>query len=97
MVKTQKGPLSFSLSSIFCGLGLLVGVPCFATDDPLARARAILARHPIVDGHNDLPWAIRESASAPRDVAAYDLRRRTTGEGESQKAKTSDPANEHRE
>jgi len=80
MVKTQKGPLSFSLSSIFCGLGLLVGVPCFATDDPLARARAILARHPIVDGHNDLPWAIRESASAPRDVAAYDLRRRTTGQ-----------------
>ncbi len=79
MVKTQKGPLSFILSSIFCGLGLLVSLPCVAADDPLAHARAILARHPVVDGHNDLPWAIRENPVAPRDVAAYDLRRRTTG------------------
>ena len=28
----------------------------------LARARAVLAEHPIVDGHNDLPWALRERA-----------------------------------
>jgi membrane dipeptidase len=34
---------------------------------------------PLIDGHNDLPWAIRESKTAPMDVAAYDLRRRTTG------------------
>ena len=33
----------------------------------------------MIDGHNDLPWAIRESTAAPRDVLAYDLRRRTTG------------------
>jgi membrane dipeptidase len=33
----------------------------------------------VIDGHNDLPWAIRESTAAPRDVLAYDLRRRTTG------------------
>jgi membrane dipeptidase len=32
-----------------------------------------------VDGHNDLPWAIREHEKAPRDVAAYDLRQRTPG------------------
>jgi membrane dipeptidase len=25
----------------------------------LARARAVLARHPLVDGHNDLPWEAR--------------------------------------
>ncbi len=35
------------------------------------------ARRPLIDGHNDLPWAIRESEKAPRDVAAYDLRTRT--------------------
>ncbi|MEV4438311.1 dipeptidase [Streptomyces sp. NPDC049577] len=26
----------------------------------LARARELLAAHPVVDGHNDLPWALRE-------------------------------------
>ncbi|ALC22807.1 membrane dipeptidase [Streptomyces pristinaespiralis] len=26
----------------------------------LQRARELLAAHPVVDGHNDLPWALRE-------------------------------------
>jgi len=34
----------------------------------------------LVDGHNDLPWVIREDPKAPRDVEAYDLRKKTTGE-----------------
>src|SRR5687768_8731015 len=51
-----------------------------AADDPaLLRARRILAATPLIDGHNDLPWAIREYEKAPRDVAAYDLRSRTPG------------------
>ncbi|MFB4194553.1 dipeptidase [Streptomyces carpaticus] len=37
--------------------------------DLLARARALLAEHPVVDGHNDLPWALREQVR-------YDLTRR---------------------
>ncbi|MGA5494509.1 dipeptidase [Streptomyces cinereoruber] len=28
--------------------------------DRLAEARELLADHPVVDGHNDLPWALRE-------------------------------------
>ncbi len=32
----------------------------------LARAHAVLARHPVVDGHNDLPYALRE-------LSGYDL------------------------
>ncbi|UUN27247.1 dipeptidase [Streptomyces sp. FIT100] len=28
--------------------------------DFLAEARSLLASHPVVDGHNDLPWALRE-------------------------------------
>ncbi|MTE19323.1 membrane dipeptidase [Streptomyces sp. TRM43335] len=35
----------------------------------LERARELLAVHPVVDGHNDLPWALREQV-------AYDLDRR---------------------
>ena len=33
------------------------------TSDPTpleASARDLLRRHPLVDGHNDLPWALRE-------------------------------------
>jgi membrane dipeptidase len=42
-------------------------------------ARRVLNRVPLIDGHNDLPWAIREYEQAPRDVAAYDLRAPTPG------------------
>ena len=48
-------------------------------DAALERARRVLAVHPVFDGHNDLPWAIRENAAFPRDVEAYDLRTRTKG------------------
>ncbi|MCX5391082.1 dipeptidase [Streptomyces sp. NBC_00094] len=30
--------------------------------DRLAEARELLATHPVVDGHNDLPWALRQNA-----------------------------------
>ncbi|MGH7627786.1 MAG: membrane dipeptidase [Gemmatimonadales bacterium] len=50
-----------------------------AQDKALDRARRLLRDAPLVDGHNDLPWAIREDTVAPRDVEAYDLRTRTRG------------------
>jgi membrane dipeptidase len=51
-----------------------------ATDDPnLARAYRVLASAPLVDGHNDLPWAIREWKEHPHDVEQYDLRRPVPG------------------
>ena len=49
------------------------------TEKDLARARKILASTPLIDGHNDLAWAIREDSTAPMDVGAYDLRKRTSG------------------
>jgi membrane dipeptidase len=46
----------------------------------LAKVRRVLATTPLVDGHNDLPWYIREEfKAAPRDVDAYDLRKPTEG------------------
>jgi len=47
--------------------------------DSAAHAIAIraLRKSPLIDGHNDLPWAIREDKTAPGDVEAYDLRQRT--------------------
>ncbi|MGY1436133.1 dipeptidase [Streptomyces reniochalinae] len=37
----------------------------------LERARALLAAHPVVDGHNDLPWALREQVRY--DLDALDI------------------------
>jgi membrane dipeptidase len=48
-------------------------------DAALERARKLLRSTPLIDGHNDLPWEIRQSKAAPRDVQAYDLRGRTRG------------------
>ena len=49
--------------------------PLAAQQDPnLVRALRVLEKTPLIDGHNDLPWAIRENEAAPRDVTAYDLR-----------------------
>ncbi len=50
-----------------------------ATEKDLARARRILQSTPLVDGHNDLAWRIREDTVSPLDVSAYDLRKRTRG------------------
>ncbi len=46
-----------------------------ARGSTLDRARRFLARHPLVDGHNDLPWVIRHDQAARGDVAAYGLDR----------------------
>jgi membrane dipeptidase len=53
--------------------------PTASTDPHMARARRVLSTTPLIDGHNDLPWAIREATSAPHDVEAYDLRKKTPG------------------
>ncbi|HEY7143398.1 MAG TPA: dipeptidase [Streptosporangiaceae bacterium] len=37
----------------------------------LDAARELLSRHPIIDGHNDLPWTLR--AEGPPELAATDL------------------------
>jgi len=45
----------------------------------LARAKRILSETPLIDGHNDLPWRIREDSIAKGNVDAYDIRRHTPG------------------
>ena len=44
-------------------------------DQALSKARALLARAPVFDGHNDLPWVIMHDTQARGDVRAYDLTR----------------------
>ena len=40
-------------------------------EDPVERAKALHAKVPLIDGHNDLPWQIRRKAN--RDVWSIDL------------------------
>ncbi|MGH7494314.1 MAG: dipeptidase [bacterium] len=49
----------------------------YSNDAALHHARQLLKSTPLIDGHNDLPWVIREYGPSPRDVEAYDLRKRT--------------------
>ncbi|HSU06650.1 MAG TPA: dipeptidase [Acetobacteraceae bacterium] len=44
-------------------------------DAVLHRALALMEKIPFVDGHNDLPWVIRNDPIAKGDVIAYDLTR----------------------
>jgi membrane dipeptidase len=63
-------------------LGMLLAAPLAAQGKPdpyLALAKRVLRTTPLVDGHNDLPWRIREDSSMGRDVEAYDLRKSTPG------------------
>ncbi|MEU5435191.1 dipeptidase [Streptomyces sp. NPDC020719] len=52
--------------------------------DHLARARTLLAQHPVVDGHNDLPWALRKQVR-------YDLDRCDVGRDQSGRLHTDIP------
>ena len=52
-----------------------------ANEDPaLVHARALLAKATLFDGHNDLPWAIRDDKTAHGMVSKYDLRTRASGQ-----------------
>ncbi len=65
--------------AVIAAMSALSNAPLAAQDDAMERVRRLLTITPLIDGHNDLPWAIRQSETAPRDVAAYDLRKRTAG------------------
>ncbi len=71
------------MKTITLTLALLVTVTTTAfgqrNESHLERARRILAETPLIDGHNDLPWAIRGYAPAPRSVGGYDLARSAPG------------------
>ena len=79
-----------ALASLVCGLILCslfaAAVPLAAQTKAapgdarfLARAKRVLRQTPLIDGHNDLPWRIREDSIARGNVDVYDLRKHTPG------------------
>ena len=68
--------LAFGFSAIF---STALIAQSSRTDPNVARAMRALAAQLIIDGHNDLPWRIREDSAHPMDVEAYDLHQKTPG------------------
>jgi membrane dipeptidase len=67
-------PISIRRSTL-CLLAVLLPCCALAAEDAaLTHARALLAHTILIDGHNDLPWRIREDKNAQGDPAKYDLR-----------------------
>jgi len=69
-------------ASVFLGSILLTPIVVAAQTPSAAdwaKARRVLSTTPLIDSHNDLPWAIRSYKSAPMDVDAYDLRKTMPG------------------
>lgn len=65
------------------GLMMVCGVASAAStggDEALEHAKRLLQESILIDGHNDLPWALRSDKQAHGDVAAYDLRKTTAGQ-----------------
>jgi membrane dipeptidase len=56
-------------------------------DQALKHARRLLRETILVDGHNDLPWAVRSDKQAKGDVALYDLRGKVSGQTDIERLK----------
>jgi membrane dipeptidase len=51
-------------------------------DPALDHAKEVLQKSILFDGHNDLPWTIRQYKAAPGDVNAYDIREKAPEGGQ---------------
>lgn len=58
--------------TLILALSLSGAAPVQAADDAaLARARAVLTRSPVIDGHNDVPWKVRDARR--NSLAGFDF------------------------
>jgi membrane dipeptidase len=75
MLPFSLSPVASMLKTISIG-ALLLGAVAIAAQTPdaqfLDRARALHKQVPLIDGHNDYPWAVRENV-ADRDLDKLDL------------------------
>jgi len=71
-----------SLSICAISLALMCGQAAAAdkADPALEHAKQLLHSTILIDGHNDLPWAVRTDKQAAGRVEAYDLRGKVAGQ-----------------
>jgi membrane dipeptidase len=58
---------------VIIALGCIQAAEQSGTSSPMERAKMLHKRFPLIDGHNDLPWALRKLVD--RDLARIDLRK----------------------
>jgi membrane dipeptidase len=75
---TPLTAVSLLLGAALAGTGTLHAQD--AGDAHMELALRVLRTTPLIDGHNDLPWAIRGNEDAPMSVPAYDLASRAPGQ-----------------
>ncbi|MEO6065676.1 MAG: dipeptidase [Lysobacterales bacterium] len=74
-----KLTLASILLAALCGLSMAADMAPAPTAAQHEHARELLSRVVLIDGHNDLPWAIHVDETARGDVAKYDLRGKVPG------------------
>src|SRR4029079_109494 len=68
-----------AVSSVVCVVAVMMlaavsmGAGSAEPDALMARAKALHKAVPLIDGHNDFPWALRDKSPA-RDLDALDMR-----------------------
>jgi membrane dipeptidase len=68
----KAGFLAWCLLSCAIALPLIAAATSPQDDSLVARARRLLAATPVIDGHNDYPWEVRQKAGL--DLAKLDMR-----------------------
>ena len=61
---------------------VFLACPSAQADDAVDHAKEVLAKSILFDGHNDLPWEIRDSSIAKGNLDLYDIRGRAPGKGQ---------------
>lgn len=59
--------------ALACAAPMLMTLQAQAADPLMARAMTLLKDSPIIDGHNDYPWAVREKGKM--DIDLFDMRK----------------------
>jgi membrane dipeptidase len=68
----MKAPLRWIACALVVLAALVTTMPSAAQGDLVARARALHKQVPLIDGHNDYPWALR-GIDPGRDFAKADI------------------------
>src|SRR5262249_31910525 len=71
-----RGARAIALGAVL-GLAAVPALAAPAADPIAARVDKVLAKTPLIDGHNDLPWEIR--ARFKNDLSKIDLSKDTAG------------------
>jgi membrane dipeptidase len=78
--RIRRGAAACALIACVFVVGAVHAADKAQEDKALKHAKELLHNSILVDGHNDLPWAIRTAKDKPGDIDAYNLRGTAAGQ-----------------